>query len=217
MARLIAADQSETSQARAQDCFGYRTGNKSIAAGTSKGNYVSAGAGREQAPEVCNMAKFAGAISEEAKAFGIESLFPEEATVGVAGEGVPEVVPQVAARSESTYRGARRNAARDAQWGPKFDHAIALEFYSAIHPRAFILDYTRGRHVTSAEQFQALAQEADGKRGHLFFHVATLKTEWVIQRHTPKARLPRRLQSTFWNVLTSGATATPKNTPAMIQ
>ena len=130
------------------------------------------------APEVCNMAKFAGPIPEEAKAFGIESLFPEKATVGVPGEGVPEVVPRVAARSE-TYRGARRNAARDAQWGPKFDHAMALEFYSAVHPSAFVLGFKLGRSITSAEEFRVLIREADDKHEHLFFHVATVKPTWT--------------------------------------
>ena len=61
---------------------------------------------------------------------------------------------------------------------PKFDHATALEFYDAVRPRALILGFTEGRSITSAEEFQTLAKEAGDKHEHLFFHVATLKTEW---------------------------------------
>ena len=60
-----------------------------------------------------------------------------------------------------------------------FDHAIALEFYSAVRPSAFILSFTQGRSIKSAEEFQALIKEADDKHEHLFFHVATLKPDWT--------------------------------------
>jgi predicted P-loop ATPase len=62
---------------------------------------------------------------------------------------------------------------------PKFDHAMALEFYSAVRGSAFILGFTQGRSITSAEEFQALTKEANEKREHLFFHVATLKPTWT--------------------------------------
>src|SRR5208282_6555494 len=55
----------------------------------------------------------------------------------------------------------------------------ALEFYNAVPGNAFILGYTQGRSVTSAEEFQALAKEADEGHEHLFFHVATLKPDWT--------------------------------------
>ena len=62
---------------------------------------------------------------------------------------------------------------------PDFDHATALEFYKAVEPSAFILGFKQGRHVTSVEDFQVLAKEADDKHQHLFFHVATVKPTWT--------------------------------------
>ena len=59
-----------------------------------------------------------------------------------------------------------------------FDQATALEFYNAVQPNVCMLGFTQGRRITSAEEFQALAREADDKHEHLFFHVATLKPDW---------------------------------------
>src|SRR5262249_33571976 len=36
---------------------------------------------------------------------------------------------------------------------PNFDRAMALDFYEAVRPAAFILGYTDGRSVSTAEQF----------------------------------------------------------------
>jgi hypothetical protein len=72
------------------------------------------------------------------------------------------------------------NQAKQIETGlPKFDHPTALQFYNAVAPSAVILGYTDGRSITSAEEFQALAKEADDKHEHLFFHVATLKPTWM--------------------------------------
>jgi hypothetical protein len=73
------------------------------------------------------------------------------------------------------------NASQAKQSGtslPKFDHAMALEFYNAVRPSAFIWGFTQGRSITSAKEFQVLAKEADDKHEHLFFPVAVLKPEW---------------------------------------
>jgi hypothetical protein len=61
---------------------------------------------------------------------------------------------------------------------PRFDHAMALEFYNAIKPNGLVLGYTYGRPVADANQFEQIAKEADGRRDHFFFAVATLKLEW---------------------------------------
>jgi hypothetical protein len=62
---------------------------------------------------------------------------------------------------------------------PKFNHATASKFYNTIRPGACILGFKSGRRITTDEQFQALATEADGKHEHLFFHVATVKATWT--------------------------------------
>jgi predicted P-loop ATPase len=62
---------------------------------------------------------------------------------------------------------------------PSFDHTTGLAFYEAVHPSAFILGYTGGRGVSTAEQYQALTQEADRRHEHLFFAVARLNPEWA--------------------------------------
>jgi hypothetical protein len=61
---------------------------------------------------------------------------------------------------------------------PSFDRATALHFYEAVRPGAFVLGYTDGRSVSTAGQFQGVAQEADSTHEQLFFAVATLKPEW---------------------------------------
>jgi Virulence-associated protein E len=62
---------------------------------------------------------------------------------------------------------------------PKFDHGTALEFYKAIRPDVLILGFTQGSNITSLEEFQALAKQADIKHEHLFFHVATVRSTWT--------------------------------------
>ena len=61
---------------------------------------------------------------------------------------------------------------------PRFDHAMALEFYNVIKPNGLVLGYTDGRPVADANQFEQIAKEADGRGEHFFFAVATLKPEW---------------------------------------
>jgi hypothetical protein len=61
---------------------------------------------------------------------------------------------------------------------PRFDHAMALEFYNAIKPNGLVLGYTDGRPVADADQFEQIAKEVDGRGKHFFFAVATLKPEW---------------------------------------
>ena len=70
----------------------------------------------------------------------------------------------------------RRIEAHDPS--PRFDHAMALEFYNVIKPNGLVLGYTDGRPVTNANQFEQIAKEADGRGEHFFFAVATLKPEW---------------------------------------
>lgn len=72
---------------------------------------------------------------------------------------------------------------------PKFDYPTALEFYNALRPSAFILGYTDGRSVSTAEKFRALAKEADDKREHFFFPVAVLKPEWGDPKTHPKGKI----------------------------
>ena len=63
---------------------------------------------------------------------------------------------------------------------PEFNHATALKFFEKIQSGAVcILGYRHGRRVASVEQFQALAQEADDRHNHLFFHVATVSPTWT--------------------------------------
>jgi len=61
---------------------------------------------------------------------------------------------------------------------PKFDHAVALDFYTAVRPCAFILGYTEGHSISREEEFLTLARTTDDRREHFFFHVATLQTTW---------------------------------------
>ena len=61
---------------------------------------------------------------------------------------------------------------------PSVDHGVAIQFYNALRPDAFILDYKQGRRITSAGEFEALTDEADRIRKHLFFHVTTVKSTW---------------------------------------
>ena len=74
---------------------------------------------------------------------------------------------------------ADQRAPKDGITLPNFDHATALGFYEAVRPSAFILGYTDGRSVSTADQFKLLAQEADRTHAHLFFPVATLKPQWA--------------------------------------
>ena len=62
---------------------------------------------------------------------------------------------------------------------PKFDHAVALEFYNAVGQSAFMLGFSQGKHVASAEKFQELCHDAADKHEHLFFHIATLTPQWA--------------------------------------
>lgn len=124
----------------------------------------------EPAPEVCNMAKFAGPIPEEAKAFGIESLFPD---------GIESLFLEKTRTKPIEKQPPNGQAEQGGTSAPKFDHATVLEFYNAVRPSALILDYTDGRHITNAEEFQALARKADDKHDHLSFPVATLKPTWT--------------------------------------
>ena len=61
---------------------------------------------------------------------------------------------------------------------PHFDHEMALKFYNDVRPDGIVLGYTEGRPVRDANQFGQIANEADSRREHLFFAVATLKPEW---------------------------------------
>ena len=88
-------------------------------------------------------------------------------------------------RSRPTANPAKQTASDPLN----FDHSIALEFYNAVRPSAFVLGFTQGRHVTCAEEFQTLAKEADNKREHQFFHVATLKPEWTDPKTHEKGRI----------------------------
>ena len=117
---------------------------------------------------------------------GIESLFPEKTPTKPIESVVPRVAGPVSNVGISTPADQQREqqrlndqAKQGATSAPKFDHAMALEFYSAIHPSAFVLRFKLGRSITSAEEFKALAKEADDKQEHLFFHVATLKPDWT--------------------------------------
>jgi predicted P-loop ATPase len=85
----------------------------------------------------------------------------------------PDLQPEPAAGSFS------RNAGQGGAIVPKFQHTTALEFFKAVRPSACILGYKLGRKITSVEQFQALATDADDKQEHLFFHVATVKPTWT--------------------------------------
>jgi hypothetical protein len=69
---------------------------------------------------------------------------------------------------------------------PKFDRAVALEFYNAVGQSAFMLGVSQGKYVVSAEEFQELCQNAVDRREHLFFHIATLKAEWADPRKHAK-------------------------------
>jgi hypothetical protein len=72
---------------------------------------------------------------------------------------------------------------------PMFDYATAIDFYNAVRPSAFIFGYADGRNVATADKFQSLIQEADGKRENLFFHVAALKPEWADPRTHEKGKI----------------------------
>jgi hypothetical protein len=63
--------------------------------------------------------------------------------------------------------------------GPKFDHATALAFYKAVRATVFILGFTLGKRITSTEEFEALAKQAENEHKHLFFHVANIKATWT--------------------------------------
>ncbi|HUZ32122.1 MAG TPA: VapE domain-containing protein [Xanthobacteraceae bacterium] len=78
---------------------------------------------------------------------------------------------------------------QDGPNAPKFDHAMALEFYSAVGLNAFILGFVQGRSITSGEEFQALTKEADDKHEHLFFHVSTLTSAWADPKAHKKGKI----------------------------
>ena len=68
--------------------------------------------------------------------------------------------------------------------GPQFDHATARDFLArryANEPAALILGYTEGIYVPigDADRFDALLTRARREKKDLFFHVATLKSEWA--------------------------------------
>jgi hypothetical protein len=88
---------------------------------------------------------------------------------------------------------------------PKFDHATALEFYNAIHPSAFMLGYDRGRSILNEDQFRALAQEADCGHEHLFFHAATLKSEWADPQTHEKGKITTASKDKAVNMLDGSA------------
>jgi hypothetical protein len=68
---------------------------------------------------------------------------------------------------------------------PLFDHKTARDFlnlrYRAGQHAALVLGYTEGVHVPpgDANRFDAVLARAQREQNHLFFHVATLKTEWA--------------------------------------
>lgn len=59
------------------------------------------------------------------------------------------------------------------------DDAIAVQFYKAVQPSAFVLGYKHGRLIKTVSDFRALLAEADRMHEHLFFHPATLKAAWT--------------------------------------
>ena len=61
---------------------------------------------------------------------------------------------------------------------PRFDHAMALEFYNAVRPNGLVLGYREGRPVGDANEFEQIAKEAHSRRDHFFFAVNELKPEW---------------------------------------
>ena len=98
---------------------------------------------------------------------------------GVQGRGMADATGPTGNTGPTGKTGPVGTQAKQSDTSPpKFDHATALEFYNAVQPSAFILGFTQGRSITSAIEFQALAKDADNKRDHLFFPVATLKPEW---------------------------------------
>jgi hypothetical protein len=78
---------------------------------------------------------------------------------------------------------------------PRFDHAMALEFYNATRPNGLVLGYTDGRPIADANQFERIAKEADHRGEHFFFTVATLNPNGATQTHTRKARSQRRAKT----------------------
>ena len=76
----------------------------------------------EPAPEVCNMAKFAGPIPEEAKAFGIESLFPENSALAAMQGGTsPPLNPQnrLLGDTDAAVEFLQERAATHTLWHPQ--------------------------------------------------------------------------------------------------
>ncbi len=118
---------------------------------------------------------------------------PDSAGKPTSAEQHSEHQPRVTTATAPTdATGATPNTGQTEQSGrarPVFDHPTAVEFYSAVRPAALVLDFKDGRSITSAKEFQALAQEADSKHEHLFFHVATLKPEWRDPRTHEKGKV----------------------------
>jgi predicted P-loop ATPase len=115
-----------------------------------------------------------GAASSVLSAWSNSSAIETGIVAATRADGISRLVPA----TEQPPRPAA-DALQAATNTPTFNHAMALDFYSAVRPRALVLGYDRGRSIPTAEQFGALTEEADRGREHVFFHVATLKAEWA--------------------------------------
>jgi hypothetical protein len=89
-----------------------------------------------------------------------------------------EPAPDVGFTAQQYHEQPLRIDQQDHDPSPRFDHEMALKFYNAVRPDGIVLGYTEGRPVRDANQFEQIANEADSRREHLFFAVATLKPEW---------------------------------------